>query len=202
MQKNLGYVIPNIVIPDVNNMIGYWYLGSTPLGFRATGTMWTIGEDHYWYCDGVKTSYLAEIPVEAYDARFDTMIEGYTNQWNKYFTNTSNEWENYFADKQSQFSSWFDNVKNQLDSDAAGHLQNEVDALFLETINFVNKETITREDGTIVETLNNGCYIEAIIDKENNMTRRLYNKDGVLLYTHTLTFNPDGSITEQLLSAT
>ena len=48
MQKNLGYVIPSLVIPDATTGIGYWYLGNVPLGVRATGTMWTIGEDHYW----------------------------------------------------------------------------------------------------------------------------------------------------------
>lgn len=61
MQKNLGFVIPTIGTPDPNDGIGMWYLGNTPLGYRATGTIWTIGDDHYWYVDGTKTNYLASI---------------------------------------------------------------------------------------------------------------------------------------------
>lgn len=126
MQKNLGYVIPNIVIPDATTAIGYWYLGSTPLGFRATGTMWTIGEDHYWYCDNIKTKYLAEIPIEYYNERFDNMITEYGEQWNNYFTARQQDWTEYFTTRQNEFSIWFNQIKNQLSQDAAGHLQNEI----------------------------------------------------------------------------
>ena len=85
MQKNLGYVIPSIVIPDAATNIGYWYLGSVPLGVRATGTMWTIGSDHYWYCDNTKTEYLAEIPVEEYNQQWQELIEDCTEQWDTYY---------------------------------------------------------------------------------------------------------------------
>lgn len=211
MQKNLGYVIPNIVIPDAATGIGYWYLGSTPLGFRATGTVWTIGEDHYWYCDNIKTEYLAEIPVEFYNAIFDSMIEDYSNEWNNYFTDSQkawsdyftarqNEWTEYFTGKQVEFNDWFEGIKGTLGQDVAGNLQNEIDGLFLETISFVNKNTTIAEDGTITEVLADGRYIKSVIDTNGNMLRKLYSKHNVLLYTHKITFNADGSVTEELIN--
>lgn len=166
MQKNLGYVIPNIVIPDATTAIGYWYLGSTPLGFRATGTMWTIGTDHYWYCDNIKTQYLAEIPVEDYNEQFEAMIEQYGEDWTTYFNARKAEWTAYYAarqvewtdyfnDKQSEFTTWFDAIKDQLDSDAAGHLQNEINAAALDVFKryygMLNAVTEFKPDGSIAQ---------------------------------------------------
>lgn len=129
MQKNLGYVIPSIVIPDATTNIGYWYLGSIPLGVRATGTMWTIGADHYWYVDNTKTEYLAEIPVEEYNQQWQELIEDCTEQWDTYYNNKTAEINLWFNTEGALFTQWFDRMKNQLSSDAAGHLQLEIDDL-------------------------------------------------------------------------
>ena len=42
------------------------------------------------------------------------------------FTSTFNTW---LSESQEEFDDWFDEMKDQLSSDAAGHLQNEIDAL-------------------------------------------------------------------------
>ena len=39
------------------------------------------------------------------------------------------QFDAYIAEEQSEFDDWFDNIKGQLDEDAAGHLQNEIDGL-------------------------------------------------------------------------
>ena len=129
MQKNLGYVIPSILIPDATNGIGYWYLGSVPLGVRATGTMWTIGADHYWYCDNTKTNYLAEIPVEDYNRQFQELLAGYADDWTTWLTDVQAQWSTFYNTEGAAFTLWFNRMKGQLTTDAAGNLQAEIDNL-------------------------------------------------------------------------
>lgn len=150
MQKNLGYVIPSIVIPDETNNIGYWYLGNVPLGVRATGTMWTIGTDHYWYLDGSKTNYLAEIPVETYNQQFEEMLTNYGNS----------------------FNTWFNHMKDQLDEDAAGHLQLEIDEIN-ETLDDKQDKTdnsLVTTDKTIVGAINENT--DDILQLNNDLTTK------------------------------
>lgn len=177
MQKNLGYVIPNIVIPDATTAIGYWYLGSTPLGFRATGTMWTIGADHYWYCDNIKTQYLAEIPVEDYNEQFANMITEYGNQWTTYFDARKSDWTTYFTDRQNEFSIWFNQIKDQLSQDAAGHLQNEINEINhkIEVDYFKLRATRTVfVDDTHIEEYIQDKYKRITVFEDNKITESLY----------------------------
>lgn len=132
MQKNLGYVVPSIVIDSTTN-IGHWYLGPVPLGVRATGTMWSIGKDHYWYCDGAKTDYLAEIPAEEYNEQFQQLMNTYDGTLSKLLTDYQTEYHNWYVTNttawQNNFTSWFNNIKLQLDQDVAGHLLNEINGI-------------------------------------------------------------------------
>lgn len=132
MQKNLGYVIPHIVIDSTTN-IGHWYLGPTPLGVRATGTIWTIGTDHYWYCDGTKTDYLAEIPTEEYNAEFEQLMTTYDGALSTLLSNYQTEYYDWYVTNttawQNSFTSWFTNIQLQLDQDVAGHLLTEINEI-------------------------------------------------------------------------
>ena len=166
MQKNLGYVIPSIVIPDAATNIGYWYLGSVPLGVRATGTMWTIGADHYWYVDKTKTEYLAEIPVEEYNQQWQELIEDCTEQWDTYYNNKTAEINLWFNTEGAQFTQWFNRIKNQLSSDAAGHLQLEIDSLvqsFSEHIEDYDISSSNYAVGDILMYKNRLCKVVAAI---------------------------------------
>jgi len=55
------------------------------------------------------------------------------NQFDSYFENFKktnlDDFSSWSAEQQTAFSAWFANVKNQLSTDAAGNLQNEIDNL-------------------------------------------------------------------------
>lgn len=166
MQKNLGFVIPNIVIENEADGIGRWYLGSVPLGFRATGTMWTIGADHYWYLDGTKTTKLAEIPVEDYNAEFDALL----------------------AARQAEFITWFNGMKGQLTTDAAGNLQTQIDwneAVALFGLNAVT--TTFNADGTITSIIDTNTTKVTTFNTDGSITETI-TINGILMYTKTTTF--------------
>ena len=62
-------------------------------------------------------------------------FEGDFEEWRDGFKDDAEEWEGGFEDAAEEwytvqtgaFETWFDHIKDQLDSDAAGHLQNEID---------------------------------------------------------------------------
>ena len=64
------------------------------------------------------------------------------SQWDSAFhdweTAKHTEFETWELTTQSEFSTWFDSIKGQLDEDAAGHLQNEIDQF-----NVVLMDTLT-----------------------------------------------------------
>lgn len=57
------------------------------------------------------------------------------SQWDSSF----HEWE---VSTQAEFSDWFEHIKGQLDEDAAGHLQNEIDAIN-DSLSIVMTDTLT-----------------------------------------------------------
>lgn len=69
------------------------------------------------------------------DTRPDTEICGYvisavqTPDFSELYAQFTDQFENYFDGSTEEFEEWFEHMKDQLDTDAAGHLQNEIDAL-------------------------------------------------------------------------
>ena len=64
-----------------------------------------------------------------------------------------------------QFNNWFDSMKNQLDSDAAGHLQNEIESI---KTGYVSK-TATAEQ-SVVSNMNfqNGIDVAGIMTLDSS----------------------------------
>ena len=52
--------------------------------------------------------------------------EGGLSEWKDNFETAAEEW---YEVKTDAFADWFESIRGQLDSDAAGHLQNEIDAI-------------------------------------------------------------------------
>ncbi len=70
-----------------------------------------------------------EIDFSQITAQFDTFFSGYKQKIQYQFDSYTSDFENYAATQNSMFTSWFNNIKNQLSTDAAGNLQNQLDAL-------------------------------------------------------------------------
>lgn len=113
------------------------------------------------------------------DKRADTTVCGYV-------TGTVEEidFEQITAQWNSYFAQWFENIKDQLDSDAAGHLQNEID------------DIDTRIDGvdTRVDNLISSCYVFATPSANHSMTANSDYTPAMRIISENggWTANPDG----------
>ena len=91
---------------------------------------------------------------------FSNILAQYTAIWNAFIENETEDFETWFAEKTSSFDEWFQEIRDQLDSDAAGHLQLEIDnleALIMEAI-----APITTEDGDNIVTEDNELIIRGM----------------------------------------
>lgn len=62
----------------------------------------------------------------------DVLLSQWTAQWVEWTDDKNTQWTAWSAEKSAEFITWFNHMKDQLDSDAAGHLQNEIDAITAE----------------------------------------------------------------------
>ena len=60
---------------------------------------------------------------------FSELYAQFTAQMEEYIASTSEDFDEWIDIKSEEFAEWFEVIKGQLDEDAAGHLQNEVDDL-------------------------------------------------------------------------
>ena len=178
--------------------------------------------------DGVYQICLAQIAVghgatsitqdKITDTRTDTTLCGYITgtvtemdfsqfaaQFNAYYelfkSGNEADFEAWYAANKTAFNTWFEAIKGQLSTDAAGHLQNEIDALDLkmskENRGFVAQVTTFPADGSIVITEAAGNKLTTTFPADGSIVDTYTGTDGTTVkMTHTTVFNADGSITE------
>lgn len=60
---------------------------------------------------------------------FTTYLDGKEDDANDAYDAMTLTFNNYMTAQQAAFEAWFDDIKGQLDEDAAGHIQNEIDSI-------------------------------------------------------------------------
>jgi len=81
---------------------------------------------------------------------FTNILNQYTALWDVLIQTKTDDFDSWFAQQTANFDVWFERIKGQLNTDAAGHLQLEIDnleALVMEAI-----APITTEDGNNLVT--------------------------------------------------
>ena len=130
------------------------------------------------------TAYVAALRVQG-DQAIDSIETDYRA-----------EMDVFESQQQALFTTWFDFIKGQLGSDAAGNLQNQINALDTKTDGFDPRSTDFNQDGSITETY--GLKrIETEFVSASTIVQKLY-ENNVLALTKTITFNADGSIDEEV----
>lgn len=102
-----------------------------------------------------------------------------------------------FENQQEQlFTMWFEFVKGQLGEDAAGKLQNQINALDIKTDGFEARNTTFSEDGKTITETYGIKRIETEFVSDSTIVQKLYDND-VLTETKTITFSSDGMTIEE-----
>lgn len=86
-------------------------------------------------------------------------VAQWKDQWDQWYaietTSNTTEINNWKTQSYSAFDTWFQSVKGQLSTDAAGHLQNEIDSETVKRIlmvGLVDGEKVFSDDGTVITT--------------------------------------------------
>lgn len=106
---------------------------------------------------GIVAGAVEQIDFSQIQAQFDSYFAQYKTQIATDYTEYNADMETYLDQMAADFATWFQNIRNQLDEDAAGHLQNQIDDI---------KAEMELLGGSIVEI--------TIIDDENE-----YNVEGL-----------------------
>lgn len=135
---------------------------------------------------------------------FDSAYAQFTAWFNDYKQEIIHDFDDAGAMAQAIFDAWFQHMKDQLDSDAAGHLQLEIDAINDE-VGMIDGETGLEDSTTVFN--DDGSITQTYADKVKTTT---FNDDGSItelvrhrvynttIFRKTTTFNADGSITENI----
>lgn len=150
---------------------------------------------------GLYTDDIKSLEVQAKD-RYDNMNMEFTNYENmqkenieKWQQDTKGYVDGWILAVQTEYFDWLDRIKDILDENAAGHLQNEVDGLTADTFNryygLQAQETLFLDDESI-KTTNEEAEIITVFgfDEEGNSTATTTVKPftGMWDYIKTTTF--------------
>ena len=151
--------------------------------------------------DSILCGYVVATVTEI---NFDEIVSQFTTWFNEYKEEIIDDFSDAGRMAQLIFDEWFQHMKDQLDSDAAGHLQLEIDAINDE-VGMIDGETgledsttVFNDDGSITQTYANKVKTTTFND-DGSITElvrhRVYN---TTIFRKTTTFNADGSITENI----
>lgn len=133
---------------------------------------------------------LFEAAADATKSEFDDYTEDIKIDYRE-------EMDAFESQQQALFTLWFDLIKGQLSQDAAGNLQNQINALDTKTDGFDPRTTVFSQDGTNITETYGVKRIETEFVSSSTIIQRLY-ENNVLALTKTITFNADGSIDEEV----
>ena len=94
---------------------------------------------HAAYNSAFVTGVLSQMTIDDIVAQWDTEF----NSWNEAQRESFLLWR---AERESEFIEWFNGVKDQLDSDAAGHLQNEIESIRIRSNGVASADTVAYKE--------------------------------------------------------
>ena len=113
-------------------------------------------------------------------------------------TDVRAELDEFKATEEARFAVWFDGVKGQLDADAAGSLQNQINILDDKTDGFAPRETVFSPDGKSITEISGSKRIVTQFVSDSEILQRLYEND-VLMLTKTVVFSADGMTIKEVV---
>ena len=138
---------------------------------------------------------LFEDTANATQQGFNEYVDGLEAEGDSVILTIKTDYRNEITDFENQqeqlFTTWFEFIKGQLGEDAAGKLQNQINALDIKTDGFEARNTTFSEDGKTITETYGVKRIETEFVSDSTIVQKLYEND-VLTKTKTITFSADG----------
>lgn len=142
-------VMPELIDTD---LIKYHLLCTVTVPANAT----SITQANITNYIGTETTPFISGILETIDAT--VLLAQWSAQFTEFMQDNESEFNTWMSNQQNAFTNWFESIRDQLDEDAAGHLQLEIDDLkkgtgvFYETDDDAEADIANIEDDTIVYT--------------------------------------------------
>ena len=156
---------------------------------------------------GVVTGTVNEIDWSQITAQFEAFFTKYEVDAADAYEAWLHVFQNFSAQQQAEFTEWFETIRDQLDTDQAGHLQNQITDIqrrhntedSMKPWGFLVKSTVFNSDGSIVETDTNGVTTTTF--NSDGSISEVWQQAGGVRRTKLTSFNADGSISETVTTA-
>lgn len=172
----------SITQADITNMVG---TSETPF---VTGILETLDTDALI---GQWASEL-EIWFQNKKIEYDNWLALTQGDYDAWVLEKQGDYDAWVAEKQADFLSWYERMKNQLDEDAAGSLQTQMDEQFKLNRGYVANKVTFNNDGSI-STEYTDFSETTVFNEDGSISSTLTHNDG-RVFNKTTTFNKDGSI--------
>lgn len=112
--------------------------------------------------------------------------EARKQDFNTWYQNNSTSWS-------QQFTAWFDNIKNQLSTDQAGHLQNQIDKLNEKTDGYFTDDVVFSDDEKVItQKLESGEKLITTFIDDFTILQEWFNASNIKVRQKRIKFSPDG----------
>lgn len=152
---------------------------------------------------GIVEGTVSQIDWSTLTLQLDAFMEEYSVRIVTFEENFETTADNWFSSEQEIFAAWVATLHDILDSETAGHLQNEISEIqarhlvedSMKPWGYLEKSTTFAANGSIVETDTNGTTT-TVFNADGTITETWENEEGDVTRVKTTTFNNDGSISE------
>lgn len=134
--------------------------GTNPIAATLTST----DDDKYYRLANVRVKYGV---TKIANADISITVGATGTDYAPFVKGVTTTVDNLIALWNQQFNNWFDNMKDQLDTDAAGHLQNEIDGL---KSGYVKKTGESHQEIEGLVTFANRIFLQKGTDIEGSIT--------------------------------
>lgn len=138
---------------------------------------------------------------DEYKKKTDASYADFTDLLTAYVTAYQTAITTYEQGAESDFNAWFAGIKEILNESAAGNLMDEINDLKDGVASRTQRKVTTRDaDGSVTEVLADGRTKKTVKDASGSITETLSASDGTVIWANKTTKNPDGSITEEVIT--
>lgn len=171
-----------------------------------------VGSDETPFITGLMETISMDVLLGQWEDELDQFVTSETADFDADYQVLKNNMEaaaavltEWTKDEQATFMAWFNSMKDQLSTDAAGNLQNQIDKANIESIlmnGFPEGTKVFSDDGTTITSTNtDGDKLTKVFTEEfTKCTSTLVGSTGSILATLVKTFSTDGKTISSVLT--
>lgn len=122
---------PTLIKSELVNQypLAYISVGAGVTSISQANITNAVGTSECPYVTGPLQGMNIDNLVLQWESQFTEWMNDGTDLFNSFYNNATSEYNTFYNESTSEFNNWFDDMKDQLSTDAAGNLQNQIDSI-------------------------------------------------------------------------